>query len=108
MNKQEIADLAATVKMDVVAFERQYVREIGIRKSLKEYDNGDCVFLDPQTRGCGVYQARPRQCRTWPFWDSNLASPESWAETAEVCPGCDKGKLYSIEHIDEQRSKIRL
>ena len=108
MNKQEIADLAATVKMDVAAFERQYVRDIGIRKSLKEYENGDCVFLDPQTRGCGVYQARPRQCRTWPFWDSNLASPESWAQTAEVCPGCDKGKLHSIEHIDEQRSKLRL
>jgi len=108
VNRQEIAEMAAVEKMDVASFEKQYVREVGIRKSLKEYANGDCVFLDPQTRGCRVYQARPRQCRTWPFWDSNLASPDHWAQTSEVCPGCDKGKLYSLEHIDQQRSVLRL
>jgi len=109
VNKQEIHDLAARTKMGVEEFERQYVREVGVRKSLKEYDNGDCVFLDPQTRGCRVYEARPRQCRTWPFWDSNLKYPETWAQTAEVCPGCDKGKkVYSLEHIEEQRTKFRL
>eukprot|EP00961_Rhodomonas_salina_P046921 629705-Rhodomonas_salina.2 len=25
---------------------------------------------------CSLYEARPKQCRTWPFWPENLASPE--------------------------------
>ena len=69
--------------------------KIGIRRSLKEFPNGDCVFFDGQTRKCQVYGARPRQCRTWPFWDSNLKTPESWAQTCEVCPGSGRGQLYS-------------
>jgi hypothetical protein len=32
--------------MDVPSFEKRYVREVGVRKSLKEYANGDCVFFD--------------------------------------------------------------
>ena len=25
-----------------------------------------CMFLDPQRRICGIYEARPRVCREWP------------------------------------------
>ena len=62
-------------------------------------DNGDCVFFDNKTRKCRVYAARPRQCRTWPFWDSNIRTPEAWAETCQVCPGSGKGRLYQLEEI---------
>ena len=108
VNKQEIADLAAKLEMDVESFEELYVRKVGVRKSLKELPNNDCVLLDPETRGCMAYEARPRQCKTWPFWDSNLRSPEDWAETCEVCPGSGKGKLYSIGEIEEQRKVMRI
>ena len=109
VNKQEIESLAAeTGESDVEAFEHMYVRKIGIRKSLREFANGDCVFFDTETRSCSVYEARPRQCRTWPFWDSNLRTPTHWKETCENCPGCGKGKLYQLEEIDAQRSVIRI
>lgn len=108
VNKQEIADLAALLEMDVEQFEATYVRKVGIRKSLIEYSNGDCVFFDNEARTCNVYQARPRQCRTWPFWDSNLKDEAAWQETCEVCPGSGKGKLYSIGKIEEQRAKMRV
>lgn len=84
VNKEEIEALASEMKMEVEQFEDQYVRKVGIRKSLQEFPNGDCVLLDTETRGCSVYNARPRQCRTWPFWDSNLKSEEAWEETCEV------------------------
>lgn len=104
VNKAEIAAIAETVgEQDVDKFEDMYVRKVGIRKSLKEFPNGDCVFFDPQERQCTVYQARPRQCRTWPFWDSNLRTPEAWEATCESCPGSGKGKLYQIKHIEKQR-----
>ena len=77
---------------------------IGVRKSLIEYENGDCVFFDNKTRKCNVYELRPRQCRTWPFWDSNIATPEAWKETCQVCPGSGQGKLYSVEEVLAQSS----
>jgi len=102
INQAEIEAMAARLQMDVEQFERQYVRRIGVRRSLIELANYDCVFLDPQTRKCKVYQQRPRQCRTWPFWNSNIKTPQSWEATCEVCPGSGRGKLYSIEQIEEQ------
>ena len=109
VNKQEIADLATALGFDdVLKFEDKYVRKIGIRKSLVEFPNGDCVFFDNGTRKCAVYQFRPRQCRTWPFWDSNLKSPKAWAETCENCPGSGTGKLYSLEQIESHRKVIKI
>ncbi len=100
MNQDEIAALAQKVGIDDVdEFERLYVRKIGMRKSLVEFPNGDCVFFDNEKRTCTVYDARPRQCRTWPFWKSNVRSPETWQQTCEQCPGSGKGKLYSLEQI---------
>ena len=83
--------------MSVEEFEDEYVRQVGVRKSLVEYENGDCVFFDNKSRKCSVYDARPRQCRTWPFWDSNIRTPEAWADTCEVCPGSGQGQLYQLE-----------
>jgi hypothetical protein len=108
VNKEEIEHLAAYLGMEVAEFEQQYVRKVGIRKSLVEYSNGDCVFFDGESRKCNVYPHRPRQCRTWPFWDSNVRSPEAWARTCEVCPGSGKGKLYQLQDIDTQRVQIRI
>lgn len=102
VNQAEIDALAERLDMESAAFEKKYVRQIGVRRSLVEYKNGDCVFFDNKSRKCQVYEQRPRQCRTWPFWNSNLRSPETWAETCEVCPGSGKGKLYQLEHIQEQ------
>ncbi len=108
VNKQEIESLAAALEMEIAEFESQYVRRIGIRRSLKEWSNFDCVLLDPDTRKCRAYRVRPRQCRTWPFWDSNLTSPESWERTCEICPGSGQGKLHQLADIESQRKTIHV
>jgi uncharacterized protein len=110
VNKEEITALAVEVGLDEAEFESRYVRTIGVRKSLNENDgaNYDCVFLDGKTRKCTVYNARPRQCRTWPFWDSNVRTPDTWAATCEVCPGSGTGKLYQLEQIEAQKAIMRL
>jgi Fe-S-cluster containining protein len=108
VNQQEIAGMAAELNLEVAEFEKQYVRLVGIRKSLTERPNGDCILLDSKTRKCTVYGERPRQCRTWPFWESNVSSPEAWKETCEACPGCDKGKVVPVDQILHQVSVIRI
>jgi Fe-S-cluster containining protein len=35
-----------------------------------------CAFLDGAR--CTVYEARPTQCRTFPFWKENLRRRGSW------------------------------
>ncbi len=106
VNQDEIAGLARVVGVDIEQFEKLYVRAVGIRRSLVEFPNGDCVFFDGDSRRCTVYEARPRQCRTWPFWDSNLKSPEAWRQTCDICPGSGRGKLYSLEQIEERGKAI--
>jgi len=68
----------------------------------------DCVFLEwsesGQTARCSLYEARPTQCRTWPFWPENLRSPRAWRRAARGCPGiaageAGKGDYYPPEQI---------
>ncbi len=108
VNGQEIAALAARLGQSVEEFESKYVRRVGVRRTLVEFENGDCVFFDGQTRKCTVYEDRPRQCKTWPFWDSNVRTPEAWRETCEACPGSGHGQLYPVEKILESVAVIKI
>lgn len=108
VNQEEIDALAAKIGVPVEEFERKYVRRVGVRRTLVEFDNGDCVFFDGETRRCKVYEARPRQCRTWPFWDSNVRTEEDWRHTCAVCPGSGRGQLFTVEQILSQVRVIRV
>ena len=59
--------------------------------------NGNCVFFE--NNGCRIYNARPRQCRTWPFWFHNMRNEENWEAVAACCPGIGQGRLYTREEI---------
>lgn len=108
VNQTEIEGMAGKLGMTPADFESRYVKRVGVRRSLTERANGDCVLLDEKSRKCLAYEERPRQCKTWPFWDSNIRSPEAWAEAAEACPGCNKGSIVPLESIVEQASRIRI
>ena len=69
---------------------------------LRERSNGDCTLFErgPDGKGgCRAYEARPRQCRTWPFWAEIVATPGDWQEAALSCPGMDRGPLHPAEEI---------
>jgi Fe-S-cluster containining protein len=99
VSQAEIEALAAAQGLSVEQFEQRYVRRVGVCKSLIERDNGDCVFFDAESRRCRVYELRPRQCRTWPFWPANLVSPATWEQTADRCRGCNRGRLVPLDQI---------
>lgn len=107
VNAEEIAAIAAhrgETAAEVTAFQ---TRQVGNRRSLREKANGDCVFFD-RSKGCTVYPVRPRQCRTWPFWESNVVTHEAWERTCEICQGSGKGELISAEEITRRVNTIRL
>ncbi len=108
VNSEEVLALAEHMQMDEASFRSKFVRKIDNRFSLVEYPDGDCIFLDPKSRGCLVYEARPIQCRTWPFWGSNLKTKMDWEQTCQVCPGAGVGKLYTLDQIQDQRKQKRV
>ena len=108
INEVETKALAEAFGIEVDEFLRRFARKIGDVYSLIEHPGGDCVFLEPATRQCTVYKDRPIQCRTWPFWDSNLESPRDWRNTCQVCPGAGVGKLYSLSEVTARSSQKSL
>ena len=100
--------MAAKLGLNRSTFVANFVRSVGPKKSLIELPNGDCIFFDREIKGCKVYEERPVQCRTWPFWDSNIDTANSWKKTAKFCPGCNKGETYTVAEIEEKRSQLEV
>src|SRR5436309_3151995 len=107
VNDDEVAAIADHREESVPHVIGLYTRVVDGKRSLREKANGDCVFLD-RSRRCTIYPVRPRQCRTWPFWESNVRTPEDWQRTCAVCPGSGKGELISAEEITRRLKVIRL
>ena len=99
---QEMEEIAELLGMPFHEFTRTYVRRVGRRYSLIEKATRECVFWQgtgPE-RGCQIYSARPSQCRTFPFWDENLASERAWDKAAKESPGVGQGRLYEATEIE--------
>jgi Fe-S-cluster containining protein len=100
VDEREAEELAAFVGVDLATFHERFVRLLGDGAlSLVEKPNHDCVFWSAE-HGCTVYPVRPRQCRTWPFWRANLATPRHWAAAAHGCPGIGQGTLHPRDEIE--------
>ncbi len=104
--------MAKRLGISVEKFYLDHARKVDGRWSLNEIytEHGyDCEFLDresiPGKAICSLYESRPMQCRTWPFWPENLKSKRAWhaAKGRTPCPGMDNGKLIPIEQIRIQR-----
>jgi len=104
----DIELLAEGLKMQYTDIVDKYCRWVslpgaGKRLSLKEKQGFDCIFWQD---GCIVYQNRPIQCRSFPFWESSLRSAKAWE--ALSCPGIGCGTHYSREQIDNCLEKQKM
>lgn len=117
----EIDRLAAHLRMPREDVLETYCRRIGDRYSLKERRSPqglyDCIFLEERTmpakrgqiahtkRVCSIYEVRPLQCRTWPFWDGLLASKERWDAAGQRCHGINRGsRKFSPKQIESLKN----
>ena len=73
INTKEIQLLANCLKISEYELISNKLKNINGRYSIKETklskNNYACVFFDTNKRACSIYDARPLQCRTFPFWD---------------------------------------
>lgn len=90
LSQFDLERLAGVTGMSVEDFGRRFVRQVGMRLSLVEKPNQDCVFYQ-EGKGCTVYEGRPNQCRAYPFWDVVMESLMSWNGEKKDCPGINEG-----------------
>ena len=107
LDDAEIAAIAAEVKLPAAEFLAVYTKKLPRGVSLREKASGACIFYD-SSRGCTIYAIRPRQCRTWPFWESNLTSRKAWDSMKRGCPGAGQGELIPVDEITRRLKVIPL
>ncbi len=104
LSKGDLSRLLSFLRLDFPRFFREYCTLVdtgmGNSLSLAEKDDYDCVFWTPT--GCTVYEARPVQCSTYPFWSTILDTAEGWKAEGAHCPGIGSGEPRSREYIEER------
>jgi len=96
---EEIEALARRLGISEAEFRKGYTRSVGAHElSLREKPNLDCVFYGDNV-GCQVYEDRPKQCHTWPFWRRVVRSEATWETEAATCPGMNMGRLFDVDSI---------
>jgi len=97
----EIATASKLLGISPAVFRRRYgIRPLDGVEAHDPPDGDPCVFYDP-AEGCTIYEGRPVQCRTWPFWSEVVRRRRSWEKAAAECPGMNRGRLHSPEEIRE-------
>jgi len=72
VTKTEIEQISELLNLDIKEFVEKYLFKKGYKYSIKERKFGEsyeCIFYNREFNGCNIYDARPSQCRTFPFWD---------------------------------------
>ena len=87
INPQEIQALALHLNLSVDDLKSRYLDKVGYKHSIKEVKLGSnnfaCCFFNLEKKQCSIYEARPNQCRTFPFWDYFKENEE---EVYKECP----------------------
>ncbi len=87
VNKNEIENISKLLNVEVKDFVKDYLFKKGYKYSLKEIkynDSHECIFYDRNINGCKIYDARPSQCISFPFWDYYKMRVD---ELKQECPG---------------------
>lgn len=72
INEDEIRSLGEYLGYKTELFKEIFLEQFGNRYSIKEkpYKGGfACIFFDEKNKNCSIYEYRPNQCRSFPFWE---------------------------------------
>ncbi len=73
LSSYDIDKIVLFLKTNFVDFKEKFLRKKGNKFALKEKDNPtengfECIFFDSIKMECSIYEARPAQCKEYPFW----------------------------------------
>jgi len=93
INYDEIAEVSNFLNLTIEEFSFRYLKKVKYKYSIREKklskNNFACIFFDLEKKRCQIYNVRPSQCRTYPFWEENrgVLDSKSIAELKSECPG---------------------
>jgi Fe-S-cluster containining protein len=104
LTKIEADAMATHLNLELPLFKEKYLVKSGYKASIKErvveineeqkegtcvdkIVSHDCIFFSRETNQCTVYEVRPQQCRTFPFWNY---FQNNFKELQEECIGVFK------------------
>jgi Fe-S-cluster containining protein len=96
LTREAVLPLAQYLGLSETETSRRYLAPWRDGHTIREDAEGRCLFYKD---GCTIYPVRPAQCRTWPFWLTNLRSRVRWERVVQSCPGIGRGRHYSREEI---------
>ena len=100
LSNKDILRLSKFTKLKYDDFIKLYCDKTdGFTHFKEKKKKSKCIFLDKKK--CSVYEARPIQCRTWPFWKENMNTKKWNKEISKFCPGINKGGRISKKEIDK-------
>ncbi len=109
VNDREIFEIAKFLSMPVEDFKNKYLVSAQGRYSIKDLPKANyrCVFL--LDGKCRIYDKRPLQCRTYPFWPEVIRSKKQWQNEARLCEGiCSLSPKISKNEIEKKAESMRL
>ena len=108
LSQADLERLSAGLALPIAEVVDKYCRKVHsagfARLSLGEKRNLDCIFWEG---GCTVYNHRPLQCRSYPFWAAFSEDNDGWEAEAHNCPGMNVGPVVPQSHIDAYRTQRR-
>jgi Fe-S-cluster containining protein len=87
ITEEDMIAMAESRGMELGEFADTYVRAAYGKLSLQDrLIDGEaiCCMFDPIDRKCRIYELRPAQCRSFPFWDQYK---ELYHDLLDYCPG---------------------
>jgi Fe-S-cluster containining protein len=99
----DLERLAQHFSLSPEEFTAKYTYRVDDKISLIDRPGSpDCIFLEDKK--CSVYEARPVQCRTFPWWIHFLKDRASWEEAGKRCEGIEHPDAPTVSslHIQEQ------
>jgi len=104
---EDVRGMAELRGLSVRSFRRRFTFTDELGWTQIRFDEHVCPFLDVTTNRCTVYEARPVQCRTFPFWDE-MVDEHGWTESARtLCEGLDRGTVHRREDVEAAMRAMR-
>jgi len=89
VTEQDVAAMATQLELPIDAFVLRFVRRVDGRLSIREESDGSCALLDGGNH-CVVYEQRPDQCRTFPYWPQLMVEGNALEQAAGYCLGIQR------------------
>lgn len=89
LDSDEFADLSSNLKEEPKIVLDKYAEKtmsgwVKLKNQVSDDPkiNDRCIFLGEDGKQCSIYESRPIQCRTYPFWPRLLSNPGEWEKEA--------------------------